>query len=72
MSFIKTSITLATFGLISALTACNTVQGAGQDLQAGGHAISKAAVQAKTGASENSQTKNPAVSKTTVEVKKTN
>lgn len=41
---LKISSLLLLAGLI---TACNTIQGAGEDLQAGGHAIAKAANDAK-------------------------
>jgi len=36
-----TGFTMLAF--LSMITACHTMQGAGQDIQAGGHAISKAA-----------------------------
>ncbi len=44
----KLALTLASLLLVSSLlTACNTVQGAGEDIQAGGHAIAKAANDSK-------------------------
>jgi entericidin B len=39
-AFLAVSVVLA---LSTALTACNTIRGAGQDIQSGGHAIAKAA-----------------------------
>lgn len=47
MKQIKTYLALLACCFVGLLSACNTVEGAGQDLQAGGHAISKAANEAK-------------------------
>jgi predicted small secreted protein len=38
---------LACLGLMIALSACNTIQGAGQDIRAGGQGISNAAASTK-------------------------
>jgi len=44
-AFKKLFLTIfTTLAVLSMVTACNTVRGAGQDIQSGGHAISKAAV----------------------------
>jgi len=50
MKLIKIGMIFSALVLAGALAACNTVQGAGEDLQAGGHAISKAASKAKNDA----------------------
>lgn len=42
MKIIKILFVFSVFFSASLLTACHTVEGAGQDIQAGGHAISKA------------------------------
>lgn len=47
MKIIKILFILSVLSLTTILTACNTMQGAGEDLQAGGHALSKAASDAK-------------------------
>lgn len=39
----KLILTLAGLAVVSGLTACNTVEGAGEDIQAGGRAIEKSA-----------------------------
>jgi len=49
MKFVLISLGLAISGLC--LTGCNTVQGVGQDLAAGGHALSNAASSVKQSAS---------------------
>jgi predicted small secreted protein len=47
MKQIKTYVALFACCVVGLLSACNTVEGAGQDLQQGGHAISKAANNSK-------------------------
>jgi predicted small secreted protein len=41
MKVLKISFVVATLCLVGALAACNTVDGAGKDLQKGSHAVSK-------------------------------
>jgi predicted small secreted protein len=45
MKQIKIYMAVLACCFLGLLSACNTVEGAGEDLQAGGHAISKAARQ---------------------------
>ena len=41
----KSAIAFAALGALGALGACNTVNGMGQDVQAGGHAVAQAATE---------------------------
>lgn len=47
MKMLKILFALLLVSSVAFLTACNTVQGAGEDIQQGGHAIAKAANNAK-------------------------
>ena len=43
------AIAVLAMAMLASLAACNTIQGAGADVSAAGHAISKAAEKAKSG-----------------------
>lgn len=43
----KSMLTLAAIAVTLTLSACNTIEGAGQDIQQGGHSIEKAAEDGK-------------------------
>lgn len=45
--YARNIIALSTIGLAFLIAGCNTVKGFGQDMQSGGHAVEKAANNAK-------------------------